>query len=326
MVNQDIVKYLQEGLKRGFKIPLLRQKLLEGGFKILDVDEAVKVVQPVTTPDVKNFSIIESDIKKDNGMNKPFENKIIGGGKTDSKMKWMKFAGISGIALLALSILSSVLSSVMPTLFENKLVPIIFALLSLVLIVIYYSGFVKIGKRTDEKKIKIGAWMNLIGIIIFAAVSVLTVVLLWSTLSSLMINPSFSSVDVSSIKTVGIVLGILGILAMITIFAGQIILALGLIKINSQVRFGKWAGLLRLIFIVLSILLIVGSVVLMYSLIASLVASISSPSDILSSISAAVGISGILVLVGWGLAGLLGLVAWIFEILVLFGASKKFEN
>lgn len=45
MVNQNIVKYLREGIKRGFNIPLLKQKLLEGGFRKDDIEEAANFVQ-----------------------------------------------------------------------------------------------------------------------------------------------------------------------------------------------------------------------------------------------------------------------------------------
>jgi hypothetical protein len=41
MVNQDIVKYLEEGKRRGFSIQLLKKKLLEAGFQEKDVDDAI---------------------------------------------------------------------------------------------------------------------------------------------------------------------------------------------------------------------------------------------------------------------------------------------
>ncbi|MBS3089020.1 hypothetical protein J4402_04580 [Candidatus Pacearchaeota archaeon] len=318
MVNQDIVKYLQEGQKRGFKISLLRQKLLEGGFKILDVDEAVKVVENTTMPAADKFSDFEPFAKKESGpIKSSFENKLAGGGKTSGGMKWMKFAGISGIILLALGILYGVFRMAIPTLFANALMIYIPFALFFVFILMYSCGFVKLGKGADEKKIKIGAWMTLVGIIIFAAISVLVATLYWNDLSSLLTN---TTSDVSSSKTIGIVFGILMTLTIIVLFVGQIIFALGLIRINSQVKFSKAAGILKLIDIILINLLIIGSAFWAYSL------DISFPSstDILPSINA-VGTYGILILVGWGVIGLLGVIGMIFEILVLFGASKKFE-
>ena len=45
MVNIDIVNYLKEGMKRGFSIGLLKQKLLEGGFDEFSVSEAIEFVK-----------------------------------------------------------------------------------------------------------------------------------------------------------------------------------------------------------------------------------------------------------------------------------------
>jgi hypothetical protein len=53
MVNQDILKYLTEGKKRGFEIPLLKDKLLKAGFQTKDIDEAVKGIKSPTVSVVK---------------------------------------------------------------------------------------------------------------------------------------------------------------------------------------------------------------------------------------------------------------------------------
>jgi len=71
MVNQEIVKYLQEGIKRGFNISLLRQKLLEGGFNARDVDEAINVVGNVNQFEKK---MEPAEKKIDNG----FVNESVG--------------------------------------------------------------------------------------------------------------------------------------------------------------------------------------------------------------------------------------------------------
>jgi len=59
MVNQNIVKYLKEGVRRGFKIPLLRQKLLEGGFKKKNIDEAVMFVQKTAKPVARKVPVVQ---------------------------------------------------------------------------------------------------------------------------------------------------------------------------------------------------------------------------------------------------------------------------
>jgi len=59
MVNQNIVKYMREGQKRGFKIPLLRQKLLEGGFKKKNIDEAAVFVQKMAKPVARKAPVVQ---------------------------------------------------------------------------------------------------------------------------------------------------------------------------------------------------------------------------------------------------------------------------
>ncbi|MFH1802701.1 MAG: Yip1 family protein [archaeon] len=53
MVNENIVRYFREGVRGGFNIPLLKQKLLDGGFKKKDIDEAARFVQGNINPVVK---------------------------------------------------------------------------------------------------------------------------------------------------------------------------------------------------------------------------------------------------------------------------------
>lgn len=51
MVNQQLADYLKEGIKRGFELSFLKQKLLEAGFKIEDVEEASSLFsEPVPKP------------------------------------------------------------------------------------------------------------------------------------------------------------------------------------------------------------------------------------------------------------------------------------
>jgi len=56
MVIQDIVNYLKEGMSRGFSIQLLKKKLLEGGFKEKDIDDAVGFVRQNMKPKMSEKS------------------------------------------------------------------------------------------------------------------------------------------------------------------------------------------------------------------------------------------------------------------------------
>jgi hypothetical protein len=53
-MNQEIVKYLQEGKRRGFTIDRLKQELLKNGFDAKLVDESIAIVEgrgmPQTAP------------------------------------------------------------------------------------------------------------------------------------------------------------------------------------------------------------------------------------------------------------------------------------
>ncbi|MFH1425636.1 MAG: Yip1 family protein [archaeon] len=69
MVNQKIVGYLEEGRRRGFGIPLLKKKLLEGGFRERDVDGAISFINavppaPPKKPIVQN--VVNKPVWKDN--------------------------------------------------------------------------------------------------------------------------------------------------------------------------------------------------------------------------------------------------------------------
>src|SRR3989344_8979892 len=44
-MNDDIVNYIKEGMRRGFSVGLLKQKLLEAGFNEREVEEAAKSVE-----------------------------------------------------------------------------------------------------------------------------------------------------------------------------------------------------------------------------------------------------------------------------------------
>ena len=49
MVYQKLVDYLSEGLKKGFKIELLKQKLLSSGFQEKEINEAINFIQSNNT-------------------------------------------------------------------------------------------------------------------------------------------------------------------------------------------------------------------------------------------------------------------------------------
>lgn len=61
-INKTIVKYLAEGTKRGFSVPVLKQKLLESGFNENDVDRAVEHLNLHLEEEEETFEPRESEI------------------------------------------------------------------------------------------------------------------------------------------------------------------------------------------------------------------------------------------------------------------------
>ena len=73
MANQDIVNYLKEGKEKGFPVDILKNKLVEGGFKESDVSEAVSEIEKSEVSEVPSVGNI-----------KPAEN-------PPKKSKWLKW-------------------------------------------------------------------------------------------------------------------------------------------------------------------------------------------------------------------------------------------
>ena len=48
MMDQEIAKYLREGKKRGFSDDILKKKLIDGGFNVKEVSEAMQSMEGTT--------------------------------------------------------------------------------------------------------------------------------------------------------------------------------------------------------------------------------------------------------------------------------------
>lgn len=92
MVNEDIVNYLKEGVKRGFSLELLKQKLKEGGFNEKDIEEAAKSIPP------KEDS--KKNEQKDSGENvkKETQQKLVSNSVDKKPTVEMKKADVKPIA------------------------------------------------------------------------------------------------------------------------------------------------------------------------------------------------------------------------------------
>jgi len=223
---------------------------------------------------------------------------------TKGGRKWMKIAGICGIVLIILGIIYSIVwqfiseGSVSGIIFN-----IIFMLIFLVLGILFISGFIRLGKHSNVALLKISGWIYLIFISLIIILA-----------------------SAAGFAELGNIAGLI-----LVIFAGILIIncvlfAVGLIKAGKNgIRFAKAAGIIELVSFVLGVIAIVLTVVFAFSLISDVmnmgVVDVAAFQDAFAQQAIYMIIAGVGILA----AGALGLVAYIFSILALFNASKKFE-
>lgn len=75
MVNREIVKYLEDGVKRGFSVQLLKRKLLEGGFLEKDVDDAI-AAKPAPKQQSGKIDLFDKSQDSKYQFNLPVEQKM----------------------------------------------------------------------------------------------------------------------------------------------------------------------------------------------------------------------------------------------------------
>src|SRR3989344_4167636 len=180
---------------------------------------------------------------------------------------------------------------------------IVFMLIFLVLGILFISGFIRLGKHSNVALLKISGWIYLIFISLIIILA-----------------------SAAGFAELGNIAGLI-----LVIFAGILIIncvlfAVGLIKAGKNgIRFAKAAGIIELVSFVLGVIAIVLTVVFAFSLISDVmnmgVVDVAAFQDAFAQQAIYMIIAGVGILA----AGALGLVAYIFSILALFNASKKFE-
>src|SRR3989344_5312086 len=220
MVHEGIARYLKEGVKRGFSLNLLKQKLLEGGFQERDVDETVlflglKPVGEKIKMEVKPAAQIAEKISTGEITNSTSSNEI----------KWMRIGGIFGFILFSLLLLlyiSSYFFSIglgsltgeglqeIPFAASSLILFLIFFLVFLVLIFFYYFGFTKMGKYLKSKLLFFSSWAIILLVIILIIVSVIRVVYLYQVFGD-------SNADDANMN---IIFGIYGIVILLGVILG----------------------------------------------------------------------------------------------------------
>ena len=261
MVNQTVLDYLKR-YKSQFKLEDLKKKILTAGYKEEDFEEAVivldlKKVEP--KKEVKPFPISEKSDEEIKKMPHPH------------KLRWIKFAAICGILVFVFSVIGGISSNF------NLRFAGIFYLLSQVSLLLFFSGFIALGKKYDKTLIKVSSWiiiaLNLL-LLIF-----LILLIIFPNIGLNFVNNYFegSSTELSAPLEYGstqaitdslanviysllfLVIGIVLAVWLIYMTVG-ILFGIGLIKLKENVKLAKLTGIL---IIVGSVLMIIGLGVLL---------------------------------------------------------------
>lgn len=346
-MNRDIVRYLEEGRKRGFSVQLLKGKLLEGGFLEKDVDEAIATMNPVKAVPEGKIDLFDKSqddkypktgdvgskqtppaqkLDQFKGMTgiqqkpevKPDEPKkeIIGNGNGGS---WIKIGAILGIVLLLFGIAGIVLSFVagdfLDSLMSNDLTMMIIGIVLVLMSSIYYYGFVKIGKKTGQKTLSMGSWFIIIPIIIYLVLVIGASFFVYEQAMNF-----YSGVDSEgAYKVTFLVLAILWVIALLLNVIGMILSAVGMIKSGGEIKILKVAGIVNIFVFIAGLGFLAGTVMFIYATLNdfSLGSTGLGQDEIMGNAVVAI----------WSLTILFGLrqIARIFETIGLFSASRKFE-
>jgi hypothetical protein len=324
MVNHDIVRYLQEGLKRGFSLEVLRQKLFEGGFDQGAVNEAVNFIgtaqiqrppqQPVitqtpaanpaeATPKIEEKPAVSTAAPSSTATAiQPATNAPAKSGG----VKWIKTSGILGIVIVASLIVILVLGMIISDLLSNSITLIAVSLVLAILISFYCVGFIKMGKVTNVNSIGFGSMVLMVVTIILTILFILVSLL---TLSGIL----------------GTILVILTGVMLLLLLVGQLIFSIGLIKASQNVRYAKAAGILNLFVFLLSIAIgVLGSITIYggNSILDNLNGDIARMATAIMDL----GVLAIILALIFLFTGLMKFLGMIFEILSLFSASKVYEQ
>jgi hypothetical protein len=166
MVQQDVIDYIRIGKERGYSVDLLRTKLLDSGFTLSEINEAVAIVEKQTP------------IKADKPASLPtgkeyFTNAGSVNGKPNSAMKTGSIAGfiIAGLLVFVTiaafmmreSLTFAAITSPPAGFVENLdlAIAILTSIPIIVLIILglfYFRGFAQIGKAFQSKVLRFSSW------------------------------------------------------------------------------------------------------------------------------------------------------------------------
>lgn len=335
MVNQDIVRYLEEGKRRGFSVQLLKQKLIEGGFAEADVDEAIMAIgggqrQPekIDLFDKSKDSLYKPRIEDNTQtqfkgiQQKPevkFEtrpgtqmNPAVGG-------KWIKIGAIIGIFILLLGLAAVVLNlafgGLVEDLLQNGLALSVLSIIVVLMLILYYYALTKVGVKTNQKFLVLGSWFTVISLIAYLVLGVIANLFLHEPAMNFLSEGDSEGLY----KVTFLILSILWVVSLALHVVGMILVAIGMIKAR-EIKMLKIAGIINLIVVLCGVGFLIGMIMFIYAVLNVL--SVPDPS-----------FNGLDSLVGDAMPAVIALLAMfaikqlarVFEIIGLFNASAKYE-
>jgi hypothetical protein len=346
MVNEKVLGYLREGQRRGFGLEILKQKLHEGNFSEQDINEAEALI--LNESSLTKTNLVQSPRPQSPPLQSYSPLNSLPTKVEKKGVAWMKIAGIIGIItsilLISLFVYSLYLNFSEKSFNSVSLqransgentssynVWLIAGIgIFLILQIIYYLGFIKMGKILQLGSLSFGAWLMIILLVLLPIVSIFAVTCLQSVVQSSMQDSLASlgglSADSDSgsalagptiNKTAGYILAGIYLFLFVLYLVVQIIIGIGLLEAGKEIRFSKIAGILRFAYFVL---VMVGISLLVYAAIKIM----SNPLLILAIFTGLITYKN-LILIGQFIFFLVISAVVLFESLALFDASNKFE-
>jgi len=298
MVNKTVLDYLKKH-KNEYKIRDLQKRIISAGYSKKDVDEALgvlnlkksakpvekgvkptkiikqpkplvestKLVKPVEKV-VKPINIVKQ-VKPMKKAVKPLaksaeqpKGEPVKPNKTevnqeslvrpDTSPRYLKVAGISGILIIVFSVLSFIFGGVGPAgdSVQLTIASFVFPLLVSMFSILFFYGFVILGKKYDQKLIRVVGLILMIFTILIIVFQIFLIISPSLVVNEILVNKIVSQVqagfDFSNlIETLLLYLFIILLIGLVYIILG-VLFGVGLLRLK-EVKYSKLSGILHII-------------------------------------------------------------------------------
>lgn len=240
-------------------------------------------------------------------------------------MKLMNLAGIVGIILLIISLIFVGFSfislyskstaevgdiSETESSLTNSIFSMILGIVSVILALFFYFGFVKMGEYAESKLLKVSSWLIISSILLFIFLMIFGVFYINAVTKEIMEGSSGGSSSFMFFLIIALMIAVFYVIS-------NILFNVGLIKVSNRVKFSKSAGIIGIILLIMLVFLIVLSIFVFISIMSTLFEGGSS-------LGVAGGMMILLVVLYIGVI-ILGEVYLLLMSLSLLNASKNFE-